>query len=1453
MTTFLEVFEKYIDKDKLNPVVLSSQVRNINVDSAAKAMTVTLAFPSLVRYADLNVASQMLKSSKLALREAVIKPVFAPEMFEPAYVFDIIDELRAKIPRINGTFKNCEVSLQDSVLTLTLNNGGRAMLESVEFGAAVSRLIYERFALNYKIDYAGVCEVSADSEQYIQMQQSTEERLHRESVRKYAEMLEDEKENAEKSAAKRAENVTSEIEIRKEKFLKPQIIKSSVRPLYGRMIRSKLIPIEKVAYDSGKVAVWGEVIATTCKQTKSGDKNIITIDISDYTNSVTVKVFGPVSQTSICEQIKAGDAIVVQGDVEFDKFVGGVVINARSISTSDTVKVVDKAPVKRVELHLHTNMSQMDGMTSASDLINRAASWGHTAIAITDHGVAQAFPDAMNTQKKLKKAGKNIKIIYGAEAYFIDDLVESVVGTQDEDLDGSFVCFDIETTGLSAKRDKITEIGAVRISNGVVTDTFSTFVDPEMPIPAKITELTGITDAMVKGAPSQSEAVKAFLDFVGGDIVVAHNAPFDTGFIRVACENMGVEYNLTSVDTVVICRSILTDLAKVKLDAVAKYLRLGNFNHHRATDDAEMLSKIFIELCRRLKEDYNIRRVCEINTKIKGGDFKKLPTYHQIILVKNLTGLKNLYKLISASHLDYFYKKPRIPKSLLMKHREGLLIGSACEAGQLMRAIIDGKPKEEIRKIAKFYDYLEIQPAANNAFMVREGRYSSMKDLEDLNRQVVKLGEELNIPVVATCDVHFLDPTDAEFRMILQAGQGYKDAAYQAPLYFRTTAEMLDEFSYLGEKKAYEIVVENTNKIADSIENIQPIPDGNFPPFIEGAQEQLNSITWERTKKRYGDPLPPIVEARLNKELNAINTYGYSVLYMTAQKLVADSEAHGYLVGSRGSVGSSFVATMSGISEVNPLCPHYVCPKCCHSEFFEHGEYGSGFDMPPKDCPVCGAPMDRDGHEIPFETFLGFKGDKVPDIDLNFSGEYQSKAHRYTEELFGRDHVFKAGTISTVADKTAIGFVRKYAEENNITYSKAEENRLAIGCTDIKRTTGQHPGGMVVVPKGYEIYDFCPVQHPANDVNSDNITTHFDFHSIHDTITKLDELGHDVPTIYHYLEMFTGIPVMDVSMSDPDVMSLFTSPKALGVTAEDISCETGTLSLPECGTEFVRGMLIESQPKTFSDLLQISGLSHGTDVWLGNAQELIKNGTCTISDVIGTRDSIMTYLLHKGLEPSMAFKIMEITRKGGASKFFTDEHYTAFKDNNVPQWYVESCLKIKYMFPKAHAAAYMIAALRLGWYKVHKPVEYYAAYFTVRNDNFDGATVSRGRAAVKDKIKNIRQKGYDATAKEQAEIGVLHIVDEMLARGIEVLPVDLYKSDSRMFKVEDGKIRMPFCSLDGVGDSAADSLCEAGKQGDYLSVEEIQLKSKVSKAVIETLRGCGALKDIPESAQMSLF
>lgn len=1452
MKTLGEVFDSQFGI-KLSQQISQGVLTQLNINKQARLITLAVKFNGLVERNTLFDTEKLI--TKTLAYHTVIKPHFPTELFSADYFPQLYAAVRRDIPSINGTLNNAEVRFENNTLTINLLNGGKTLLDSKGFDKALIKLVSEEFNLYISVNYTGTFEVEENSEEYKAAIQDAQEKINRENLQKAAEFYQEEVETAEKREEKHAENTTVEIEVREGKFATPQIIQSSIRPLYGRSIRGKMIPISSISGDSGRIVVWGDVFDIEKKVTKSGDKNIFTIDITDYTGSTTAKVFNSIKESAVIDNIKKGDTIVVQGDVEYDKYAGELVVNARSIGTAQKVKVVDNAEKKRVELHMHTNMSQMDAVTSAGDLVNRAYQWGHKAVAITDHGVAQAFPDAMKAADKINKDEEKIKIIYGVEAYFMDDLVESVKGDADTGFDGTFICFDIETTGLSAARDKITEIGAVKVENGVITDTFSTFANPEMPIPQKITQLTGITDDMVKDAPSQSEAVGAFLEFAGDNVLVAHNAPFDTSFIAKACEDMGREYNYTSIDTVAISRAILTDIKNCKLDTVAKFLRLGDFNHHRATDDAEMLARIFINLCQRLTDDYGITKTNDINTKIAGGDFKKLPTYHQIILVKNKTGLKNLYRLISYSHLNYFYKKPRIPKSELVKYREGLIIGSACCAGQLYMAILEGKPWGELKQIASFYDYLEIQPAGNNSFMIRDGRFNSVDELHEIDRTIIKLAKELGKPVCATCDVHFMDPTDSEFRKILMAGQGFKDAEQQAPLYFRTTAEMLKEFEWLGKDKAYEYVVENPNKIADMCEYIRPIPKGTFPPNIEGAQEQLIDITWKRAKEKYGDPLPEIVKARLDKELNSITTYGFSVLYMTAQKLVADSEAHGYLVGSRGSVGSSFVATMSGISEVNPLCPHYVCPNCKHSEFITDGSYGSGFDMPPKNCPECGTLMDQDGHEIPFETFLGFKGDKVPDIDLNFSGEYQSKSHRYTEELFGKNNVFKAGTISTVAEKTALGFVKKFAQERGLVMHKAEEKRLAIGCTGVKRTTGQHPGGMVVVPRTNDVYDFCPVQHPANDVNSDNITTHFDFHSIHDTITKLDELGHDVPTIYHYLELYTGIPVMKVSMSDPKVMSLFTSPKALGVTEEDIDSKTGTFSLPECGTAFVRGMLIEAQPKTFTDLLQIAGLSHGTDVWLGNAQELIHNGTCTISEVIGTRDSIMTYLMHKGLEPGMAFKIMEIVRKGNATKLLTEEHFKAMREHNVPEWYIDSCMKIKYMFPKAHAAAYMIATLRLGWYKVHKAVEYYAAYFTVRSENLDGAIAMQGHQAVRDKMNNIKQKQsvHEATAKDEAEFQTLQIVNEMMARKIEFLPVDIYKSEAKMFKVEDGKIRLPFSSLPGVGGAAADSLAETGKHTEYLSIEDMQIKTKVTKAVIETLKDVGVLKDLPESSQMSLF
>ena len=1448
MLTLDTVFSQY--QINFAPELSGATVNSIKVNRDNRTVIINISPATLVSGASVREAEKAIASAGIGADKVDIRVRYAPSLFDLSYFGELAAALKEIKPSLNGTLNDAVPEIEgESSLRVNLAHGGMSLLVAQDFAGALSDLIYQQFGLRYNIEYGGVTELDSDNKEYIESIHNAEKKIERQKLEELTALFADEEPT--RTPSEVARNV-SEIEVRKGDYAYPRIIPSTVVPVYGRVSKGKMIPISSIAYDTGKATVWGDVFSKEVKTTRSGDKYIITMDITDYTGSVTIKIFDSVVNCAPLESIKTGSTIIVCGDVEFDRYAGDNVISVRSVSTVQKVKVVDKAPKKRVELHLHTNMSQMDAVNDAGTLVKRAAQFGHSAVAITDHGVAQAFPEAMNAAEDLKKSGKDIKVIYGTEAYFIDDLCSPVSGEQNEPMSGTFVCFDLETTGLYAVNDKITEIGAVKIRDGVIVENFSTFVNPGRPIPPQVSALTGIIDSMVAGAPAQSEAVKAFLDFCDGAILVAHNAPFDTGFIRKACDDMGVAYNCTSIDTVAMARWLLPDIVNVKLDTLAKHFRLGKFNHHRAVDDAEMLTRIFLNLTRLLTEKHGIQDVCEMREKVVGGDFKKLPTYHQIILVKNHTGLKNLYRLISESHLEYYHRRPRIPKSRLNALREGLIIGSACEAGELYRAILGYAGQDEIERIASFYDYLEIQPNGNNSFLIREGAFRDEKHLEEINRSIVALGDKLNKTTVATCDVHFMDPCDADFRKILLAAQGFEDADRQAPLYFRTTAEMLEEFSYLGDR-AYEVVVENTNKIAELCEEVRPIPKGNFPPFIEGAEEQLVSITYQRAKAKYGDPLPEIVAKRLEKELNAITTYGYSVLYMTAQKLVADSEAHGYLVGSRGSVGSSFVATMSGISEVNPLCPHYICSKCKHSEFITDGSYGSGFDLPEKACPECGTLMDRDGHEIPFETFLGFKGDKVPDIDLNFSGEQQSASHRYTEELFGRENVFKAGTISTVKDKTAYGYVKKYCEEHNVTYRKAEMNRLAIGCTGIKRTTGQHPGGMVVVPKGMEVYDFCPVQHPANDMASPNITTHFDFHSIHDTITKLDELGHDVPTIYHYLEEYTGIPVMDVSMSDPEVMSLFVSTEALGVTPEQIDSQTGTFSLPEVGTSFVRQMLIESQPKTFSDLLQISGLSHGTDVWIGNAADLIKDGTCTISEVIGTRDSIMTYLMHKGLDPSMAFKIMEIVRKGKATKLLTEEHINAMKENNVPQWYIDSCMKIKYMFPKAHAAAYMIATLRLGWYKVHKPTEYYAAYFTVRNDNFDGATLIKGRQAVLDKIERINNKGFDATDKEKAEVPMLQIMNEMLARGINVLPVDIYKSKAKKFVIEDGKIRLPFCSLSGVGESAAESLAKCAAEGEYLSVDDIIVRAKVTKAVVETLRECGALGDLPESAQMSLF
>ena len=1425
----------------------AGQIEKIEIYREKQAVRIRTVFPRFTPYSALRGLNGQLRDRMLPGMRVEIAPRFAPEMWSADCLPAVLERVRELDASLNGTFRDSTAVLEGDKLIITLMHGGGDLLEKRRTDRKISETVLEWFGVPVTVEFTGKTKLESGDESVIQKLHIEEEKRMRAAVVEEVERYEA---SMKEKAAKRR------VSVREGASLMPQIILETARPLIGNVPKKAPVPISEATVEAGRVTIWGEVFDLEVKETRDGTRKIYSIDITDYTNSITLKLIQSVSECSGADSIKKGMALLVTGSVEYDKYDRENVMRPNAVARAEMVEIVDSAKEKRVELHLHTNMSAMDGMTPAADLINQAYKWGQKAIAITDHGVAQAFPDAMNAWLKIKKGGGDFKVIYGVESYFVNDLVPAVTGETDARLDADFICFDLETTGLSPKSERITEIGAVRIHGGEITERFNTFVDPEKPIPQKITELTGITDEMVRGAPKEEEAVRAFFEFCGeGAILVAHNAGFDTSFLRAACGRHGMEFPYVYIDTVAMCRAMLKDIKNCKLDTVAKYLKLKPFNHHRASDDAAVLGEIFLNLIQRLRDDFGAESVHDINAALAGGDPKKLPTYHQIILVKNLVGLKNLYKLISYGHLDYFYKRPRTPKSVLDKHREGLILGSACEAGELFRAMTRNEPFEKLMEIAAYYDYLEIQPLGNNMFMVRNGE-CDVAQLKEYNRTIVRLGERLNKPVVATGDVHFKDPKDAAGRAILMAGQGFSDADEQAPLYMRTTDEMLGEFEYLGKEKAYEVVVTNPNKIADMIEEIRPIPEGVFPPFIDGAEEQLNSITWARAKEKYGDPLPEIVEKRLARELGSINKHGFSVLYMTAQKLVADSEAHGYLVGSRGSVGSSFVATMSGISEVNPLEPHYICPRCKYSEFITDGSYLSGFDLPPKKCPRCGGDLDRDGHTIPFETFLGFDGDKTPDIDLNFSGEYQSGAHRYTETLFGRENVFKAGTIATVADKTAFGYVKKYAEERGRTLHKAEEKRLSIACTGIKRTTGQHPGGMVVVPKGKEIYDFCPVQHPANDQNSDNITTHFDFHSIHDTICKLDELGHDVPTIYRYLEDYTGIPVMKVSMSDPAVMSLFTSTEALGVKPEDIGSQTGTFSLPECGTPFVRQMLIDSQPKTFSDLLQISGLSHGTDVWLGNAQDLIKDGTCTISTVIGTRDSIMTYLLLKGLEPKMAFKIMEITRKGNAKKLFTQEHIAAMKEHDVPDWYIESCYKIKYMFPKAHAAAYMIATLRLGWYKVHRPVEYYAAYFTVRSEDFDGATAVQGKAAVQRRMKELelKMKEKQASAKEEAAYATFQIINEMLARGIELLPVDLKHSDAKKFLVEDGKIRLPFSSLSGVGESAAHSLWEACKDGaDFISIDELQSRAKVSSAVIETLKGAGALQGLPDSSQTTLF
>ncbi len=1220
----------------------------------------------------------------------------------------------------------------------------------------------------------------------------------------------------------------------------------------GNVILGKSIPLNteitrlsQLEEHHDKVTIDVEVFDFEFKELRSG-KKVYILQTTDYTNSITVKFFEGKKMPVVPEEvINKGDTFWIRGDIVFDKFLKENILMAWDINSVKKVIKGDEAKEKRVELHLHTQMSSMDGMTNISRMVQRAKEWGHKAIAVTDHGVLQAFPEAMGAA-----AQHDMKVIYGVEGYVVNDSEPLVTGDSSHRFDEDFVVFDLETTGLSSNNDGITEIAGVKIRAGEIIDRYSTLVNPEKNISEKITEITGITNAMVRNQRTIDQVLPEFMDFVGDSCLVAHNADFDMGFIRAKAKKLGIPVENSVADTLTLSRALLTDLKRHKLNLVAKHLDVALENHHRALDDAEATGKIFIKLMDRMKEQ-GIQTLGDINHELgKTLDFKKSRSYHIIILARDLTGLKNLYQLVSASHIEYFYKKPRIPKSLIRKHRQGLILGTACEAGELYQSILKNDPPEKVAGIVKEYDFLEVQPIENNRFLVDKGFLPSTEDLKNINKRIIALGEKHEKPVVATGDVHFLNREDEVYRRVLMTGQGFDDADNQPPLHFKTTEEMLRDFSYLPEAKAREIVVDNPSMIADSVEAIKPIPEGTFPPEIEGSEENLRQMCYSKAKRIYGDPVPELVINRLDQELNSIISNGYAVLYVISQKLVTKSLKDGYLVGSRGSVGSSFAATMSDITEVNPLPPHYVCDQCQHSEFFTDGSYASGFDLPDKKCPKCDHELTKEGHDIPFEVFLGFEGDKEPDIDLNFAGEYQSEAHQYTEELFGKGKVFRAGTIGTIADKTAYGFIRKYLDEKEIISNRAEINRLVSGCTGVKRTSGQHPGGVMIVPKDKDIHDFCPIQYPANDAKSGIITTHFDYNAISGRLLKLDILGHDGPTVIKMLEDLTDTDALKWPLDDPKVLGLFTGTEEIGVDPKDLGCPVGTLGIPEFGTRFVRQMLVDTQPTTFGELVRISGLSHGTDVWLNNAQDLVRKEVVELKDVISTRDDIMNYLILKGLPSKLSFKIMEKVRKG---KGITDEEEAIMVENQVPDWYIDSCKKIKYMFPKAHAAAYVMMSFRIACYKVYHPEAFYATYFTTKAEDFDAGLVVKGVEAMKEKIKAIESLGNDATAKEKNLLTVLEVSLEMYLRGIELLPVDLYDSDSDRFQIREGKLLPPLKSLQGVGENAAKNIVAGRKQGEFLSVQDLVQKTKISKTVIEALKENRCILDLPETNQLSLF
>ena len=1241
--------------------------------------------------------------------------------------------------------------------------------------------------------------------------------------------------------------------------------KKSMNPdvIYGRDFEEESMEIEKIDGPIGEVVIRGKILSVDTREIRN-EKTIIIFSVTDFTDTIVLKIFARNDDVpELLKEISGGKFVRVKGVATIDKFDSeltiGSIVGIKKCADFTTVRM-DTSVEKRVELHCHTKMSDMDGVSDVKDIVKRAMKWGHKAIAITDHGDVQAFPDANHTVP----SDSDFKVIYGVEAYLVDDLKGMVTDSQNQDLDADYVVFDLETTGFSPETNRIIEIGAVKVQNGKIVDKFSTFVNPQVPIPFRIEQLTSINDSMVIDAPVIADILPEFMKFCEGCVMVAHNADFDMSFIKKNCQRLDIPCKPTIVDTVALARVLLPNLNRFKLDTVAKALGVSLENHHRAVDDAGCTAEIFVKFIEMLRER-GMSTLDEVNAMGTSSvqNVQKMPTYHAIILATCDQGRTNLYKLISLAHIKYYHRRPRIPKSEFIRYRDGLLIGSACEAGELYRAILNGRPEEEISRLVNFYDYLEIQPLGNNAFLVRDedSPVASNDDLIEINKKIVRLGEQFHKPVVATCDVHFLDPEDEIYRRIIMAGQGFKDADEQAPLFLRTTEEMLKEFAYLGSEKAEEVVITNTNRIADMCEKISPVRPDKCPPVIENSDQMLRDICYNKAHKMYGDPLPEIVQERLDRELNSIISNGYAVMYIIAQKLVWKSNEDGYLVGSRGSVGSSFVATMSGITEVNPLHAHYLCKHCQYSDFdsdlVKSFSGRSGCDMPDKLCPRCGKPLSKEGFDIPFETFLGFKGNKEPDIDLNFSGEYQSKAHKYTEVIFGEGQTFKAGTIGTLADKTAFGYVKNYYEERGVHKRNCEIDRIVLGCVGVRRTTGQHPGGIVVLPMGEQIYTFTPVQHPANDMTVDITTTHFDYHSIDHNLLKLDILGHDDPTMIRMLQDLTGRDPLTIPLDGQDVMSLFQNTDALGITPEQIGgTKLGALGIPEFGTDFAMQMVIDAKPKAFSDLVRISGLSHGTNVWLGNAQDLIMSGVATISTAICTRDDIMLYLIQMGVESEKSFKIMEAVRKGMVAKgkcAMWEEWKADMLAHDVPQWYIESCQKIEYMFPKAHAAAYVMMAWRIAYCKIHYPLAYYGAFFSIRAKAFSYEIMCQGQRHLESVMAEYKKRQDTLSNKEKDAMGDMRIVQEMYARGFEFEPIDIFRAQSRSFQIVDGKLMPSLNSIDGLGEKAADAIVEAAKDGPFLSKDDFRQRTKVSKTIIDLMDSLGLLGDLPESNQISIF